>query len=601
MKEKVKRIFISHAQDDFNSTKIKDLLKSILNKYGIFFSVDPEAGIETGKSLHEEINRELKECSIFMAVVTENYVRSAYCLYEMSVARYLQKSNFIIYTNENIKKRINTIVDPEWISVILGDKGPGDDDIKKMQKLSGDIGNEQLIKEFLTEIAEKTSSNRTFVGMSDEMYNNLIDYCQQEGITKFTNGSVYSAKEKIEKFSHAKKVYIVTTTGAALFKELREKAMVDALRNEAEIKIILPDRDSQFCQDVAEAESDRPEFNLVIAQQNRFRIESEFVASIQYLNEAYCLAKENYTGDIGSITCYNSRTLLRETIVLLLLDDGSYWGWVNMTIPPLRTSETPCFAIDTYKNDGLCKKIVKHCECLTRVAKKGIRKINGKTPADKMETSSHEEYWHNKKALSEEFMKKRRGLSKVLIEVAAQHPLVEGEYPNPEFQNRLDKALQLSEEIGREKVWFYSPGSLHKFNNKVDKIALSTAGKNYLTAHGIDKNHIYAENANVKYKGEDGVYNSADESYVASCIFKDDDFGRMICICSPFQIMRKTFYYMEFGLIAECYGVTAKDMFHNPISEYFGSLHYTVNIDHSWQDDNSEAAEKSRKDRKPQS
>ena len=78
---------------------------------------------------------------------------------------------------------------------------------------------------------------------------------------------------------------------------------------------------------------------------------------------------------------------------------------------------------------------------------------------------------------------------------------------------------------------------------------------------------------------------------------KDDSFGRLICVCSPYQAMRKSFYYIEFGIIPECYGVSANAMFHDPVSEYFGSLHHTVIEDHSWQDEESEAAINSRKDR----
>lgn len=96
-----------------------------------------------------------------------------------------------------------------------------------------------------------------------------------------------------------------------------------------------------------------------------------------------------------------------------------------------------------------------------------------------------------------------------------------------------------------------------------------------------------------------GVYNSADESYVASRIFIDNKFGRLICVCSPFQTMRKTFYYLEFGLMPECYGIPDSTMFHDAVSEYFGSLKYTVYEDHDWQSPESIAYIMSRKEREP--
>lgn len=601
-----KRIFISHTKADYEKTRMESLLCDILEKdYEVFCSSNPNEGIKSGKKLHQEMDRQLKECDIFMAVVTENYLRSPHCLYEMSVARFLNKEDpIIIYANNHIMKRIGNIADPEWISINLNND---EDIIEGKQRIisSLTINNElqkENIEDFLRLVATITTSSRTFVGMEENMYNDILDYCQKEGIIKFRNGQVYTKEEMISKFAQAKKVYIVSTTGAGLLKTIKEEALIKALGNNAEINIILPDRNSAFCQDVAEAECKQEGFNPVIAEQNRYRIEAEFVATIQYLNEAYCLAEKKYPDGMGSITCYNSRSLLRQTIVLLILDNNRSWGWINATMPPLRTTDTPSIAIwDTNVQKGLDKMVVRHCECLMKIAedRKATRVIDGKTSAEKLEKSNHEDYWINKMDLAINNMKDSMESSKILIEVAAQHPLDQGRYPNEEFQKRLDTAIRLSLEFERENVWFYVPGSRHKHNNVVDELSLSEAGKNYLLRQGIDESHIYADETNIKYKGDLGVYNSADESYVASRIFNDDSFGRLICVCSPYQTLRKSFYYMEFGLIAECYGVSANAMFHNPVSEYFESLYHTVIEDHSWQDKESETAIQSRKDRKP--
>lgn len=599
------KIFISHTKTDYELTQMESLLCSMLDKdYIVFCSSNPKKGIKSGKKLHEEMNFQLNACDVFLAVVTENYLRSSHCLYEMSVARFLKKQNLIIiYTNDNIMKRVNNIADPEWISICLNNEEAIREGVKRMMSSLGLKGESQQknIIEFLGLIAQITTSSRTFVGMSDDTYNDIFDYCQKEGITKFCKGQTYTKDEMISKFAQAKKVYIVSTTGAGLLKTLKEEALIKALGNKAEINVILPDRDSQFCQDVAEAECSREGFNSVIAEQNRYRIESEFVATIQYLNEAYCLANKKFPENIGTITCYSSRTLLRQTIVMLILDNNRSWGWINMTMAPLRTTDTPSVAIsDTNIQKGLDKMVVSHCECLMKIAtdRNAKRSIDGMTSAVKLEKSSHEEYWTNKRAQAQEFMKQRQDYPKILIEVAAQHPLVHGRYPNEEFQKRLDMAIRLSQENGSREVWFYVPGSRHKYNNVIDEISLSEAGKRYLLEHGIEENHIYADQANIKYKGEQGVYNSADECYVASSILKDDGFGRLICVCSPYQTMRKSFYYMEFGIIPECYGVSANAMFHDSVSEYFGSLRHTVIEDHNWQGEDSLAAYNSRAGRK---
>jgi len=103
----------------------------------------------------------------------------------------------------------------------------------------------------------------------------------------------------------------------------------------------------------------------------------------------------------------------------------------------------------------------------------------------------------------------------------------------------------------------------------------------------------------MNYKGADGVYNSADEFYAASMLFKEEKFGRLICICSPFQTMRKTFFYIENGLMPESYGIAAQVTYHDPVNEFFGSLHHTVFEDHHWQYPMSDAFVNSRKERMP--
>ena len=66
----------------------------------------------------------------------------------------------------------------------------------------------------------------------------------------------------------------------------------------------------------------------------------------------------------------------------------------------------------------------------------------------------------------------------LLIEVAAQHPLVEGMYPNAEFSARLDAAAARYrlERMNGHTVKVYVPGSRHMCNGVPDNISLSQAG-----------------------------------------------------------------------------------------------------------------------------
>ena len=83
------RIFISHCSSDkelFN--KYKELF-DFDKKKGFFYSSSPETGIESGNELMRTINKEVSNCDTFVALITENYVRSIYCLYELNIATYL--------------------------------------------------------------------------------------------------------------------------------------------------------------------------------------------------------------------------------------------------------------------------------------------------------------------------------------------------------------------------------------------------------------------------------------------------------------------------------------------------------------------------------
>ena len=94
----------------------------------------------------------------------------------------------------------------------------------------------------------------------------------------------------------------------------------------------------------------------------------------------------------------------------------------------------------------------------------------------------------------------------VLIEVAAQHPLKDGVYPDIEFKKRLDLGVRLYnkyKDLGY-KVSIYVPGSLHKG----DKIALGDAGRNYLIKNKINIDDILATEVTEELSDGNGVYGS---------------------------------------------------------------------------------------------
>ncbi len=158
----------------------------------------------------------------------------------------------------------------------------------------------------------------------------------------------------------------------------------------------------------------------------------------------------------------------------------------------------------------------------------------------------------------------------VLIEVAAQHPLKDGQFPGSEFQARLDLGIKIYHELkGSKEVYFYVPGSRHQENGKADLCSLSSAGKNYLISKGVKSENIYADDANSEIMGEKGVYNSTDECYVSCELFKKHHFQELHLVCSPNQMMRKMLCYINFGYFPNIHTASTDEMYHNPINEIF--------------------------------
>lgn len=213
-------------------------------------------------------------------------------------------------------------------------------------------------------------------------------------------------------------------------------------------------------------------------------------------------------------------------------------------------------------------------------------------------------YWLNKQEIIKNNKSINKDEKKVLIEIAAQHPLKNGREPGIEFKSRLLKAINIfikEVEKGNEVI-FYIPGSIHCITNQngekvQDLISLADAGKEYLVKQGIPKELIRANDANELYKGKQGVYNSGDECYVASRLYKYENCNKLISVTSPVQVFRKAMFYNEFGIQPQMYSVPIENTFHNYVGELFWSLYVTTFIDHNWQGDESFLSVLTRMDR----
>lgn len=208
-------------------------------------------------------------------------------------------------------------------------------------------------------------------------------------------------------------------------------------------------------------------------------------------------------------------------------------------------------------------------------------------------------YWQEKQEKARETMVLRKGCSAVLIECASK-VLEDGLHPDFEFRARLDRTIELYHQLScmNAEVHIYVPGSLHKEGGVTDQCTLSTAGRRYLVERGIPDEMILGDKENELYKGDEGVLNSADECFVASRIFLNGQYRELHCVCSPIQVTRKWFYYLEFGIVPMIHSVPAVDSdVMDIVTEQLRGTENVIYNDHDAQSHDSEVWINSRKER----
>jgi hypothetical protein len=181
--------------------------------------------------------------------------------------------------------------------------------------------------------------------------------------------------------------------------------------------------------------------------------------------------------------------------------------------------------------------------------------------------------WQRKFVAARQAVAARRSIPKLLIEVAAQHPLMDGLTPGEEFGARLRLGIELYERmrITGLAVEIYVPGSRLMDNGVEDKISLSEAGTRFLLAHGIAADVVHGDDLNNRYKGsaaaQPGVICSADECFVAARYWRDGGFGQLASVVSPGQALRKMLHYIEFGVYPLIYTAPTFAVAHSPVTE----------------------------------
>ncbi len=353
---------------------------------------------------------------------------------------------------------------------------------------------------------------------------------------------------------------------------------------------------------------------------DRAAIHGEFITVINELNNIMTLAEKynkSLNTPVGKIEIGFLSTLFRSSFSIFINEEtGFRKGWFTITLPPAKSKETVSFEIESREDmrtdNNLMERCITYFDCVRETALKNDMIIEITAGAHdngtkKAETKEGSDYWYEKERTAKANIKRRKRNKHILIEVAAQHPLVDGMYPNEEFTARLRRAIDLYSQKTEEgfTVEIYVPGSVHLDGDGVaDYRSLSEAGCEYLKDNGIPEEFLHGNEMNNLFDNErahKGVYNTADECYIASRLFEREEnpFRMLYSVCSPNQLMRKMLFYIEFGIFPAIITVPTDNMFHNFFNEMFRSIPYILDCDKTYQSEDSAEAIRTRKERMP--
>lgn len=107
------KIFISHASPDGNILKhLVDFLSGLyaIGRNEITFTSLPESGVENFSNFNDELRKDIQECKLAIVYLTQSYLMSNYCLFELGAIWSQNKTCFLINRDNIAKDKIPDIL-----------------------------------------------------------------------------------------------------------------------------------------------------------------------------------------------------------------------------------------------------------------------------------------------------------------------------------------------------------------------------------------------------------------------------------------------------------------------------------------------------------
>ncbi len=190
----------------------------------------------------------------------------------------------------------------------------------------------------------------SFYSVPSDIRRNLITPARAVGIVRISPDG-QAGPIMGERIAQSQSIAIMSTSATRVI-EIQKTYLVEALANGCAIRLLVPELQSVFLQDVEQSESKdayrEPISDEIMKVRRRLR---------EAIGEARRLSSRHYKADrLGSVHVGYFTTHLRSTMILC--DDK--WGWLTVTLPPARAPQTPSFELSNAGQHTLLEACILH-------------------------------------------------------------------------------------------------------------------------------------------------------------------------------------------------------------------------------------------------